>query len=80
MAVRIKLYEDVSPATANAPIDSVASNQKATSILADIGGFKPMSQTGFSNRGNSKFNGAQRSLIFRKDANKALLDSFLRII
>lgn len=36
-------------------------NQKMTSVLADIGGFKPMSQSEFSNRGNPKFNGTNKS-------------------
>ena len=49
------------PAPANAPIDSLASNQKKTSVPADIGGFKPISQNEFSNRGNPKFNGANKS-------------------
>ena len=37
-----------------------AFNQKATSI-ADIGSFKLISQSEFSNRGNPKFNGANKS-------------------
>ena len=38
-----------------------ASNQKMTSVLADIGSFKLISQSKFSNRGNPKFNGANKS-------------------
>ena len=32
-----------------------------TSVLADIGSFKLISQSEFSNRGNPKFNGANKS-------------------
>lgn len=32
-----------------------------TSVLADIGSFKLISQSKFSNRGNPKFNGANKS-------------------
>ena len=79
-----------------------------TSVLADIGSFKLISQSKFSNRGNPKFNGAnkskrrryihrdkdrnvatcrkqnknydyngaQRSLFFRKDTNKVAAKLF----
>jgi|GEM_PF-1812810 hypothetical protein len=56
-----KVYEDVSPLTANAPIGSVASNQKKTSVPADIGSFKLVSRSEFSNRGNPKFNSVNKS-------------------